>query len=252
VWGPTCADSKANLVDTSSPSCVTPETETIQANSAQNFVITNNKTPAGHSRVSAYSNVWAHGYTGVLDNYKTLTSSYNLSMPINANTSAWAMQDDWLKEPNSTNDWADYEVMIQYDFTNNGDCPPSWNNGANAWGVVANNVMIDGVAWHVCDGENAMHADGTCDESLDDACGAIVFKLGATEADRPALPTTSGTIDLKAIFQWLENNNVPGHNYPYIQKGSSIANLSAGWEICTTGGIAEKFYGNGFTINATH
>jgi hypothetical protein len=252
VWSPTCTDAHGNIVSTDDPACVTPSTTKIEANSAQNYVITNN-TPAGHTSVSAYSNVWAHGYTGVLDDYKTLTSSYNLSMPVNANTQAWAMQDDWLKEPNSTNDWADYELMVQYDFANkNADCPSTWDNGANAWGVVAHNVMIDGVAWHVCDGENPMHADGTCDETLDDACGAIVFKLGATENDRPTLPNASGTIDLKAMIQWLENNNVPGQNYPFIQKGSSIANLSAGWEICTTGGIPEQFVGKGFTVNATH
>lgn len=251
VWSPTCADALGDLVDTDDPTCVTPSTSTLQANSAQNFVITN-MTPAGHNSVSAYSNVWAHGYTGVVDDYKTLTSTYNLSMPIDSHTSAWAMHDDWFKEPNSPNDWADYELMIQYDFTNNGDCPSSWNNGANDWGVVANNVMIDGVAWHVCDGENPMHADGTCDQSIDDSCGAIVFKLGATEADRPALPTTSGTINIKAMVTWLETHNVPGQNYPFMQKGSSVANLSAGWEICTTGGVPEKFYGNGFTVNATH
>jgi hypothetical protein len=54
------------------------------------------------------------------------------------------------------------------------------------------------------------------------------------------------------MIQWLENNNVPGHNYPFVQKGSSIAQISAGWEICSTGGVPEKFVGNGFTVNATH
>jgi hypothetical protein len=252
VWGADCADSKGNIVDIADPTCAHPETVQVQANSAQNYVITNN-SPAGNTRVTAYSNVWAHGYNGVLDDYKTLTSSYNITMPINAHTSAWAMQDDWLSEPNSKNSWADYEVMIQYDFTNNGECPSTWDNGANPWGVVANNVMIDGIAWHVCDGQEAHNSDGSCNESIDDACGAMVFKLGATEADRPALTTTSGTIDLKAIFQWLENNNVPGKSYPYIAKGSSISQgISNGWEICSTGGVPEKFYGNGFTVNATH
>ena len=52
----------------------------------------------------------------------------------------------------------------------------------------------------------AHNSDGTCPTS---GCGEIVFKLGATEANKPALTSTSGTMDHKAIFQWLENNDVP-------------------------------------------
>ena len=191
--------------------------------------------------VTAFPNEGTYFYNGVVDDYNTLTSTYNQTMPINAGTSAWAMQDDWLSQPGDTN-W-DYEVMIQEDFSNNGACSSS-----GLWAVVATDVMFDGVAWHLCDGQGAHNANGTCPSS---GCGSMVWKLGATEADRPSTPTTSGTLDLKAMFQWLENNDVPGESYPYITPGSSVEALSQGWEIASTGGVPEQFGGNGFTVAAS-
>ena len=147
--------------------------------------------------------------------------------------------------------------MIQYDFTNQGACPSSWSQGN--WGVIANNVMIDGVAWHVCDGQAPHAPNGSCytptnpdpSNSNVTSCGAVGWKLGATEASRPSLTSTSGTVDLKAMFQWLEVHDVPGQSYPYIEPGSSIEALSQGFEIASTGGVPEQFSGKGFTVDAS-
>ena len=100
----------------------------LQANSAQDFVVTDNTPTNPNGAVTAYPNAWAHGYGGPVDDYTSLTSTYNVSMPINSSTSAWAMQDDWLTEPGYPLG-RDYEVMIQYDFTNNGTCPSTWAQG---------------------------------------------------------------------------------------------------------------------------
>ena len=218
--------------------------------SAQDWAATVNAPTNPNGSVTTYPNAQAHGYGGPLDDYTSLTSSYDVTMPINAKTSAWAMQDDWLTEPGYPAGQGDYEVMIQYDFSNNGSCPSTWAQGTSNWGVVANNVMIDGVAWHVCDGQNAHNSDGTC-PTTGSNCGAMIFKLGATEASRPSLTSTSGTLDLKAMFQWLEDHDVPGESYPYVQPGSTIEALSQGWEIASTGGVPEQFHGNGFTVDAT-
>ena len=249
LWSPICANASGGIVGLNDPTCVTRETQEVQANSAQDFVVTNDTPTNPSGAVTTYPNAHAHGYGGPVDDYTSLTSSYDVTMPINANTSAWAMQDDWLTEPGYPAGQGDYEVMIQYDFSNNGSCPSTWAQGTSNYGVVANNVMIDGVAWHVCDGQNAHNSDGTC-PTTGSNCGAMIFKLGATEASRPSLTSTSGTLDLKAMFQWLEDHDVPGESYPYVQPGSSVEALSQGWEIASTGGVPEQFVGQGFTVDA--
>ena len=258
VWSAICTNSSGGVIGfgppgswgIDDPSCAHLETSELQADSAQNFVFTNDTPTNSTGGVTAYSNAWAHGYAGPVDDYTSLTSTYNLSMPINSSTSAWAMQDDWFTEPGYPAGQGTYEVMIQYDFTNNGTCPSTWAQGTSNWGVVANDVMIDGVAWHVCDGQPAHNSDGTCSTTYPN-CGAMVWKLGATEADRPALASTSGTIDIKAMVQWMETHDVPGENYPYMEPGTSIEALSEGWEIASTGGVPEQFVGKGFTVDAT-
>ncbi len=259
AWAPICTNSSGQVISDDPPSsysvndatCVNRETQEVQANSAQDFVVTNDTPTNPSGAVTSYPNVWAHGYGGVLDDYTSLTSTYNLTMPINANTSAWAMQDDWLTEPTSPAGEQDYEVEIQYDFTNNAACPSS-----GKWALTATDVTFGGAngvptqQWHLCDGQNAHNADGSCPTTYP-YCGAVVWKLGATEADRPSESTTSGRLDLKAMFQWLEDNDVPGESYPYITPGSSIDILSEGWEIASTGGVPEQFDGKGFTVDAT-
>jgi hypothetical protein len=244
VWSPICTDSSGNLVDINATSCVNRETQTLQANSPEDFAVTNDTPTNPSGSVTAYPNVGTYAYTGVLDNYTSLTSTYSQSMPINPQTSAWAMQDDWLSQPGDAR-W-DYEVMIQTDSTNHASCDSTWQQGR--WGYVAMNVSIGGQLWHVCDGQAAHNADGSCPGS---GCGAVVFELGGTEADDPSVASSSGTLDLEAMFQWLETHNVPGTSYPYMRTGSSIAALSQGWEIASTGGVPEQFVGSGFTVTAT-
>jgi hypothetical protein len=222
----------------------------IQANSAQNWQVTA-KIPTNPSgAVTTYPNEGTYAYTGIVDNYTSLTSTYSQSMPINNSTEAWAMQDDWLTEPGSAytgDDPGTYEVEIKYDLDQPTSCPTTWSQGN--WGLVASNVMIDGVGWHVCDGQTAHNSDGTCSTTAP-YCGAVVFELGATASQRPSVPSSSGTLDLKAIVTWLETHDVPNQTYPYIEPRSSMSAISEGWEIGTTSGVPEQFTGSGFTVHA--
>ena len=230
------------------PTCVDRETQTLQANSAQNFVFTNTTPTNPSGAVTAFPDEGTYAYTGVVDDYTSLTSTYSQSMPINSNTAAWAMQDDWLTEPGRPSGEDDYEVMVQYDFSNNGSCPGgTWPT--TRYAEVATNVSLGGQLWHICDGQNAHNSDGSC-PTTGNFCGQLVVKLGGTATNQPDSPSTSGTLNLKAIFQWLEDNDPPGSSYPYIEPGSSIAALSQGWEIASTGGVPEQFVGNGFTVDA--
>ena len=256
VWSPICTNSSGAIISyappshggTSDPTCVDRETQTLQANSAQNFVFTNTTPTNPSGAVTAFPDEGTYAYTGVVDDYTSLTSTYSQSMPINSNTAAWAMQDDWLTEPGRPSGEDDYEVMVQYDFSNNGSCPGgTWPT--TRYAEVATNVSLGGQLWHICDGQNAHNSDGSC-PTTGNFCGQLVVKLGGTAANQPDSPSTSGTLNLKAIFQWLEDNDPPGSSYPYIEPGSSIAALSQGWEIASTGGVPEQFVGNGFTVSA--
>ena len=232
------------------PTCVTRQTQVLQANSAQNWQVTADVPANPSGAVTTYPNVGTYAYTGVVDNYTSLTSTYSESMPINASTKGWAMQDDWLTEPGSAytgDDPGTYEVEIQYDLAQAATCPTTWSQGN--YGLVASDVMIDGVAWHVCDGQAAHNSDGTC-STTGPYCGPIVFQLGATESDSPSVTSSSGTLDLKAIVTWLETHDVPDQTYPYVEPGSSMSAISEGWEIASTGGVPEQFTGSGFTVHA--
>ena len=116
---------------------------------------------------------------------------------------------------------SNYEVQIHVDtsdYTGGHSC-------GDATSTVSN-ISIGGQLWLFCDYQTAKNANGTCPNN---GCGEAVFVLGGTYADRVATPTASGSIDLKAMFQWLEDNDVPGKSYPYMEVGSALTAISRGW-----------------------
>ena len=136
-------------------------------------------------------------------------------MNINSQTSAWAMYDLWF------NNWTD-EVMIQYDFANNGDCTPV----ATASFGGSNGVPVQN--WHLCD------LGG----------GTLVWKLGSGEGAAKQ-SEQSGSIDILAMIQWLESHG------GYLPTGSTWTALSDGWEIASTGGQNETFNLSSYSVTAS-
>lgn len=170
--------------------------QTLSANSPQDWQVVANMA-AGNTGVVSFPN------TGVtlgdpVDSFTQTTATLSEEMPHNPQTTGWGMFDLWY------NNWAD-EVMVQYDFSNNGDCD------------VAASTVIDGQSWHLCDFGG----------------GTMAVKLGAGEGSlRQSEP--GGTFDLLAISKWLEQT---GH----LPAGSTWTAISAGWEICSTGGQNETW-----------
>ena len=268
MWSPICANATGGIVGLNDPTCVTRETQTLQANSAQDWQVTVNAPTNPSGAVTDFPNAWAHGYGGVLDDYTSLTSSVSVTMPNVSGVVGHAMEDDYLSQPGDTN--SDYEVMIQYDRVNDGSCPStasingtSWN-----WGVTATDVMIDGSPWFLCDAQttNGRGTNGGC-PSTGSFCGAVVWKpapvgcSGTACTDSNAEDDTcnggaqaspcSATFDLKAMFQWLETHDPPGESYPYVEVGSSVNAIDSGFETSSTGGVARTFASSGFTVDAT-
>jgi hypothetical protein len=174
--------------------------------------------PAGNTAVVAYPDTWVHlAYPFVtVDSGNSLVQTFSESMPHNAGTVAWAMDDLWL------NNWGN-EVMIQYDFTNNGACDSGTEVADNVTFGGSNGVPAQ--QWHLCD------FGGTLD-----------WKLGASEATRQS--ESSGSIDVLAMVKWLETNG-------YLPAGSTWTALSNGWEICSTGGVPETFSYNNFSLTSS-
>ena len=148
--------------------------------------------------------------------------------------------------------------------------------GFQGWGVSAKDIMIDGSPWLLCDSQppEGRGTNGGCViAGADEGCGALVWKPAPannpTASDSTVLDDTcdggpqaspcTETIDLKAMFTWLETHDPPNSPYPYVEAGSSIQALTSGFEIMSTGGGYEQptspaapatFASNKFTICA--
>ena len=191
---------------------ISGETQTLNANGPGDWQIVSN-TPAGNTSVTTFPNTGAPFNEQPLASFSSVVQSFTESMPHNAGMSAWNMADDWF------DNWK-YELMIQSDFSNNGDC------AAQATGI-----MIDGQSWHLCTFGNTA-ASG----------GAFAFKLGADEASKAS--ETSGSYDVTAMAGWLVSHG-------YWSPAPTVTNLSYGFEICSTGGQPETFAVTSYTLSAS-
>ena len=193
-------------------------TQTLSANSPEDYQVVANYPTSSTGAICAYPNVWPHDAQGAIDSYQQTTSTFSESFPHNAGTQAHAMYDLWF------DNWA-YEVMVQYDFSNDGACQGSWPE-------VQTNVTFGGSngvpsqAWHLCTGNGGK---------------SLVWKLGAADGSQEQSEST-GSVDLLSMLQYLENDG-------YLPAGSTWTALSMGWEIASTGGQNETFTGSGFTVD---
>jgi len=54
----------------------------------------------------------------------------------------------------------------------------------------------------------------------------------------------SGTIDILEGLRWLQSKG-------YVAKNATISQVNFGWEICSTGGVAETFEVTDYSLTAT-
>jgi hypothetical protein len=183
--------------------------QTLYANSPGGWQVVANM-PAGNTAVVSFPNTGVF-YSGTVDSYSQITSSFSENMHATSGTSGWAMYDLWL------NDWAN-EVMIQYDFANNGDC----DTVATATFGGSNGVPVQD--WHLC------------------KFGSVLdWKLGTGEQNK--VSEQSGSVDILTMIKWLE-----GHGY--LPSGSTWTAISNGFEVCSTGGQRENFTVSSFSLTA--
>jgi len=173
--------------------------------------------PAGNTAVVSYPNAGAGYGEKPLSSFSSLTSSFAESMPHNSGTSGWAAFDLWF------NKWGD-EVMIQHDFSTAGPC------GYVAVHTFGGSGGVPSQLWGLC-------VFGT----------ERIWKLaapGSTAGSSGTVNEQAGSVDILSMLTWMEHNG-------YLRKGSTVTDLSYGFEICSTGGTQESFSVSRFSISAS-
>jgi hypothetical protein len=142
--------------------------------------------------------------TGTVDGSSSITSSWNVTIPNNAQTAGWAAYDLWF------NNWAD-EVMIQTDITANSyyDCTP------------VTTATFDGMSWHMCVfGSERVWKPGTDDSHL--------------------VNRASGTVDVRSILVWMEQKGYlpPGSTWTAGSFGFEVCDTGGTTEIFQVNGFS--------------
>lgn len=196
--------------------------QTLYASDPGNWRVTANM-PAGNTSVVSYPSIGAN-YGQVsnmptpLSRYSSIYSSFSETMNATARTSAWAAYDIWLG-PGSCSSCSSFEVMIQHDFANNGDCTVV----ASATFGGSGGVPVQ--SWHLCKYGSE-----------------LIWKLGADERNK--LNEQSGKVDILSMLNWLVDHG-------YLPTGTGLWMIGYGWEICSTGGADENFVINDYSLTAT-
>jgi len=188
--------------------------------------------PAGAENVQVFANVqqltndwcgngWdAHGHvcSGAdgdtpLDSLSSLTISFAETSP---GGGVWEFAPDiWSANYPS-------DVMFWTDTMNR--C----NTGAFG-GTVLGHMTMDGQGWTV-------HRYGG-------AGAEIIFVLDGAGGQGTCAQETSGTVDVKAGFDWLTSNG-------FVTGPEVVTQMNTGWEICSTAGTTEPFAVTSYSIGA--
>jgi hypothetical protein len=191
------------------------------AHSAEPWSVTATET-AGNTGVRSYpdiqqlTNNWCGaGWGGCaspgdtpLSGLRLLRGSYAETMPHNAATDAQAAWDLWL----TGNGGGANEVMVWVDNVNRGD-----GGAARAGGAT-----VAGQPW-------TLYQYGG---------GELIWSLGGPGT---FARQARGTVHLLALLRWLQAHGFEG-------PGSRLAQADFGWEICSTGGRAERFAVSSYTL----
>lgn len=172
------------------------------------------------ANVQQLTNDWGgSGWNGSqdtpLNSLSALTINYSESMPRTSDISAEYAPDIWTEEyPSDIMFWADTQ----------GRC----NNGAYG-GTVLGSATFGGQTWTV--------------NRYGGAGAEIIFVLDS-DPNTPdsCAQQTSGSIDIKAGLDWLENNG-------YISSTPHLTQINTGWEITSANHAA--FTVNSYSITAT-
>jgi len=171
--------------------------------------------------VKSYPNI---GYSPrlLLSGIKTYTSSFDITVP--GNVGAWeAAYDIWLRTPGGGN--TRIEIMI-WMYT--------YKTGPISSVVATTKPTIGGYTWTVHYGSNGSNA---------------TISFINTSPSGGNANVTSGTVDVKAMLDWLIANN--NTQYGIFDNTWTLDQVQWGWEISSDGGSPQEFINNCFSVSST-
>ncbi len=219
--------------------------QTLYSTNPGDWYVTANM-PTGNESVESFPDAWQLYNGEEVDSFTSLIGSFSETVPDRvSNPNTWVSGDPgnpniatdigfdtWYNVPSGMPD----EVMIQHDMINRGgQCGPvqatvTFGGGSN--GVPQN-------TWVLC-------IYGT------EMIWQIQQPVGSSD---PNFGFQTGSVDIKAMIDWLENNTNPnppsGATYnTWLPANVSISSggMSYGFELCSTGGVNENFEVNSFSI----
>jgi len=219
--------------------------QTLYSTNPGDWYVTAN-LPTGNESVESFPDVWQQYNGEQVDSFNSIIGSFSETVPDRvSNPNTWVQGDSG--NPNIATDigfdtWYNVpsgmpnEMMIQHDMINRGgQCGPiqatvTFGGGSN--GVPQN-------TWVLC-------VYGT----------EMIWQIQRpTGSSDPNFGFQTGSVDIKAMVDWLETHNNPnppsGATYntwlPSIVAFSGTG-ISYGFELCSTGGVNENFEVNSFSV----
>jgi hypothetical protein len=182
--------------------------QTLWVNTYSNWGVWSNQPNTGG--VKSYPNCARYIGTAI-NSIHTCTSSFNVTVPTSG--SYEATYDIW--DSNNA-----HEIMLWMSYTGSVG-PISYNYSSSGQAVpVASNVNVGGNTWNVYQGTNGANA---------------VYSFVRTSN------TSSGTVDIRAILEWIENAGWMGD--------VTLGNVEFGYEITSSrGGL--NFYTNSYSVTS--
>ncbi len=172
--------------------------------------------------VKSYPNI---GYSPrqLLSSINTYTSRFDISVP--GNVGVWeAAYDLWLRIPGGGN--TRIEIMI-WMYT--------YKAGPISSIVALTKPTIGDYTWTVHYGSNGSNA-------------TISF-VNTSPTTGATANVTSGTVDIKAMLDWLIANN--NTQYGKFDRTWTLDQVQWGWEISSDGGATQEFINNCFSVSSS-
>jgi hypothetical protein len=181
-----------------------PGSQCIWANSYSNWGLTANHSG---SSIESYPNVDKAGINKAVNSLGTVSSSFNASTP--SGTKYDQAYDIWLNG-------SSYEVMIWNKWSGTQPIAASYDANGNAVPSYKNQ-SIGGTTYNV-------------------------YHRGSVTSFLRTSQTSSATVNIKAVLQWINNT-------PKWYSNPTLAKVQCGWEIINTGG-SKSFTMNSYSCTA--
>ena len=184
---------------------------------------------SGYAGVQSYPDTdilfssWSPSANPTVSSFSYIFSSFVSTVPTTTGTIEDSGYDLWFNSYGN-------EVMIQNQVVNRSACTQYMT-------VLATNLTFGGSNGVPTNSWNLCRNGGAGSE--------LVFQWAPPLSTSTNFGVSSGTVDIYGMLQYLMNNG-------YLPTTSTITAIQYGFEIGSTGGVAENFYMDAFSLTTSH